>query len=117
VGNYTQSDGELAAHLLLDLPAPPTAIFASNDLSAFGVMDAARSRGLRIPEDISIIGFDDISQCLLAYPQLTTIHQPLEQMGRIAARLLIEQIENPGQPLRHVTLATKLVIRDSCLPR
>jgi len=114
VGNYTRSGAEQPTNQLLDLPAPPTAIFAANDLAAFGTIEAVRARGLRIPEDISIMGFDDIPQCLLTYPQLTTIHQPLEQMGHMAARMLVEQIENPELPPRHITLATKLVIRNSC---
>jgi LacI family transcriptional regulator len=95
----------------------PTAIFASNDLSAFGAMDAVREAGLRIPEDISIVGFDDIPQASVVYPKLTTVRQPLEQMGRVAVKMLLEQIENPGRPPRRVTLATQLVIRDSCAPR
>lgn len=113
-GNFWASGGHKAAQSLLDLPSPPTAIFASNDLSAFGVMEVVRERGLNIPADISVIGFDDIPQAALVYPQLTTVRQPLDQMGRVAARLLVEQIENPEQAPRHVTLATKLIIRDSC---
>jgi LacI family transcriptional regulator len=94
----------------------PTAVFASNDLSAFGAMDAIREAGLRIPEDISVVGFDDIPQASMVYPKLTTIQQPLEQMGRVAVKMLLEQIENPGRPPRRVTLATQLVTRDSCVP-
>ncbi len=116
-GSYSKESGYYSTCALLNSSNPSTAVFASNDLSAFGAMEAARSRGLSIPEDISIIGFDDIPQCLLTYPQLTTIHQPLEQMGHIAARMLVEQIENPELPPRHITLATKLVIRDSCRAR
>jgi LacI family transcriptional regulator len=94
----------------------PTAIFASNDLSAFGAMDAIREAGLRIPDDISIVGFDDIPQASMVYPKLTTVQQPLEQMGRVAVKMLLEQIENPGRPARRVTLGTQLIIRDSCAP-
>jgi LacI family transcriptional regulator len=113
-GDFWQHSGVVAANHLLDLPTRPTAIFASNDLSAFGAMEVVRDRGLEIPKDISLIGFDDIPQASLVYPQLTTVRQPLDQMGRIATRMLVEQIEHPEQPVRHVTLATKLIIRESC---
>jgi len=79
-------------------------------------MDAARECGLRIPDDISIIGFDDIPQAPFVYPKLTTVRQPLEQMGQVAAKILLEQIEDRSRPPQRVTLATQLVIRDSCGP-
>src|SRR5690606_6074330 len=72
--------------------------------------------GLRIPDDISIVGFDDVSQSSFVYPKLTTVRQPLEQMGQIAVKLLLEQIEDQNQPPQRVALATQLVIRDSCAP-
>lgn len=115
-GDYWQVTAyEAITRFLKQCPAP-TAVFASNDLSAFGAMEAIRDRGLRIPEDISIIGFDDIPQSSIVYPKLTTVRQPLEQMGRVAAKLLLEHIENPERPPRRVTLATQLVVRDSCGP-
>ncbi len=113
-GDYLETGGNTAAQKLLDLAQRPTAIFAANDLSAFGAMEAIGARGLRIPEDISLVGFDNISQAGLVYPKLTTVHQPLEQMGQVAVKMLLEQIDNDDQPPRHVTLATQLVIRDSC---
>jgi LacI family transcriptional regulator len=79
-------------------------------------MDAARELGLRIPDDISIIGFDDIPQASLVYPKLTTVRQPLEQMGRVAVKMLLEQIEDRSRPPQRITLTTELVIRDSCAP-
>ena len=79
-------------------------------------MDAAREHGLRIPDDISIIGFDDIPQASLVYPKLTTVRQPLEQMGRVAVKMLLEQIEDRSRPPQRITLTTDLVIRDSCGP-
>jgi LacI family transcriptional regulator len=112
--DFWQSKGYQAAQKLLALSPRPTAIFASNDLSAFGVIEAIREQGLTIPNDISIVGFDDIPQATATHPKLTTVHQPLDQMGRVAARLLLEQIENPDRPPRKVTLATRLVIRESC---
>ena len=117
-GDYQQQTAyETTRRLLQNAEDPPTAIFASNDLSAFGAMDAVRECGFQIPSDISIIGFDDIPQASLLYPKLTTVRQPLEQMGQVAVKLLLERIEDQGLPPQRVVLATQLVIRDSCAPR
>ena len=114
-GNYQQQTSYENTKSLLQSANPlPTAIFASNDLSAFGAMDAIREFGLRIPDDISIIGFDDVPQASLVYPKLTTVRQPLEEMGHVAVKLLLTQIEDLSQPPQRVTLATQLIIRDSC---
>jgi LacI family transcriptional regulator len=115
-GDFWPGGGYAAAQQLLTLSEVPTAIFASNDLSAFGVMEAIRQRGFRIPEDISVVGFDDIPQASIVYPKLTTVRQPLDQMGRVAAKMLLEHIENPERSLRRVTLSTHLIVRDSCQP-
>lgn len=116
-GDYQQQIAyETTKHLLQSANPRPTAIFGSNDLSAFGAMDAARECGLRIPEDISVIGFDDVPQSSVIYPKLTTICQPLEQMGKDAAKLLLAQIENPNHPPQRVELPTQLIVRDSCGP-
>ncbi len=88
-GTFFQPDGYAGASAMLDGIAPPTAIFASNDVMAMGVMDAVRNRGLRIPDDISVVGFDNIPQSALVYPPLTTVQQPLEQMGRVATQMLL----------------------------
>jgi LacI family transcriptional regulator len=101
---------------LCAMGSSPTAIFASNDLSAFGAIEAIRQHGLRIPEDISVVGFDDIPQASLVYPKLTTVRQPLTQIGREAVILLLEYIADPAQGTRQVTLETQLIIRDSCGP-
>jgi LacI family transcriptional regulator len=114
-GDYQQQTGyENTKRLLQSADPPPTAIFASNDLSAFGAMDAAREHGYRIPDDISIIGFDDIPQASFVFPKLTTVRQPLEQMGQVAVKMLLEQIEDQSNTPQRVALATQLVIRDSC---
>jgi LacI family transcriptional regulator len=104
-------EGTLA---MLQLDRPPTAIFASNDLSAFGVMDAARDAGLRIPEHISVIGFDDIPGAMMTNPPLTTVRQPLREMGKQATRLLLQYIENPDLGSERIDLPTELVIRATC---
>jgi LacI family transcriptional regulator len=112
-GDFNQPTGYQVAQVLLDLPEPPTAIFASNDAMAFGVMEAVRDRGLRIPEDISIIGFDNIPQAEHVSPQLTTIEQPLADMGREAARMLLALIQDPKCLYHRVELPTRLVVRAS----
>jgi LacI family transcriptional regulator len=115
-GDFFQLDGFDGANTLLNLPHPPTAILASNDVAAFGAMDAIRTHGLRIPEDISIIGFDDIPQAQYSVPKLTTVRQPLEQMGRTGAQMLLKRILNPDLPVERLEVATELIIRDSCQP-
>jgi LacI family transcriptional regulator len=113
-GDFEQPSGYAGARQLLALPQPPTAIFASNDVSAFGVMEAARDCGLRIPEDISIVGFDDIPQASHVNPTLTTVRQPLEQMGRLATRMLLESIHDRARPTERIELPTELIVRGSC---
>ncbi len=112
-GNFQQPGGFQAAMELMNLPHAPTAIFGSNDVMAFGVMEAARERGKKIPDDISIIGFDDIPQAAQVHPPLTTIRQPLEEMGRRAVRMLLEIIQNPDQAAAKIELPTELVVRES----
>ncbi len=113
-GDFFRPQGFSGANALLDLPQPPTAIFASNDEMAFGAMEAARVRGLRIPDDISVVGFDDIYQASLVHPALTTVRQPMEQMGRNATRMLLDLIADPEKQMGRVTLPTTLVVRESC---
>jgi LacI family transcriptional regulator len=115
-GTYEQTDGYTGALMLLDLPQPPTAIFASNDAMAMGVMDAVRSRGLRVPEDISVVGFDDIPQAALVRPALTTVRQPLEQMGRVATQTLLDMLNDSGKKVGRIELPTQLIVRNSVAP-
>jgi LacI family transcriptional regulator len=112
-GDFFQPRGYECARALLSLPNPPTAIFASNDVSALGVMEAVRDLGLRIPEDVSIVGFDDIPQASQVNPPLTTVRQPLEQMGHKAAQMLLEYIADPDMPTQRVELPTELIVRAS----
>ena len=116
-GTFFQPDGFTGALALLDVPDPPTAIFASNDVMAMGAMDAIRQRGLRIPDDIAVLGFDDIPQAEMVRPALTTIQQPLEKMGRVATQMLLDLLEAPESKIQRIELPTKLIIRDSCCPR
>ncbi len=113
-GNFFQSDGYAAGEALLRLPTPPTAIFASNDVMAFGVMEIVRERGFKIPDDVSIVGFDDIPQAAYVHPSLTTVRQPLEEMGRAAARNLLTLIEDSDYAPQRVELPVELIVRESC---
>jgi LacI family transcriptional regulator len=103
-----------AAAALLDLPDPPTAIFAFNDSIAFGALRAARDRGLRVPEDLSVVGFDDIEPATLVTPALTTVRQPLSEIGRTAVNVLVRLLDRGGAgETPHIELATRLVVRES----
>ncbi|HEY0754389.1 MAG TPA: LacI family DNA-binding transcriptional regulator [Ktedonobacteraceae bacterium] len=113
-GDFLQPQGYECTHQLLNLPVPPTALFVSNDVMAFGAMEAARERGLQLPRDLSIIGFDDIPQAAHMHPALSTVRQPLEEMGRHAASLLLKYIANPLAEVERIELPTKLIIRESC---
>jgi LacI family transcriptional regulator len=112
-GDFYHEGGFIRGGELLDLPDPPTAIFAGSDQQAFGVYEAARQRGLRVPEDLSLVGFDELPVARWVSPPLTTVRQPLAEMGRAAAQMLGELIE--GLPLRstRVELATELIVRES----
>jgi LacI family transcriptional regulator len=114
-GTFFQPDGYAGAGALLDIDNPPTAIFASNDVMAMGAMDAVRSRGLRVPEDVSIVGFDDIPQAASVRPALTTVRQPLEQMGRVATQMLLDLLKNPDKEITRIELPTELIVRGSTL--
>jgi LacI family transcriptional regulator len=115
-GAYQYRPGYEAAARLLSLSNPPTAIFAANDLSAQGVYDAARARELHIPEQLSVVGYDDVPQAAYLHPPLTTVRQPLLEMGSGAAHLLLDLIANPGQPVQPVLYETTLIVRGSCQP-
>jgi LacI family transcriptional regulator len=111
--NFRIDGGHEAAARLLDLPDPPTAIFTFNDSMAIGALRAVSARGLRVPADVSVVGFDDTIEAAIALPALTTVRQPLAELGRTAVSLLLRQIENRRlEPLR-VELETRLVPRDS----
>lgn len=102
---------------LLSLPTPPTAVFATNDLMAVGSIACALSSGLRVPEDISVIGFDDIPLASFLNPRLTTVSQPRSEMGKLAVTMLLERLENPNLPPRRYVLPVNLVERESCARR
>ena len=115
-GSFHHDGGHVAAMELLALPEPPTAIFAGSDEQAFGVAEAARLTGRRIPEDLSVVGFDDLPISRWFSPPLTTIRQPLAEMGRTAVAMLTAMIEEREPHGRQVELATELVVRSSTCP-
>jgi LacI family transcriptional regulator len=115
-GAYTIDTGYKAAVRLLSLDEPPTAIFAFNDNMAVGALQAAREQGVRVPKHLSIVGFDDLEVAALSTPALTTVRQPLEEMGRIASSLLLRLIEEQPLDAGHIELSTRLVVRESTAP-
>jgi LacI family transcriptional regulator len=114
--NFRIADGEEAAGALLDLHDAPTAIFAFNDNMAIGAIRAARARGLRVPDDVSVVGFDDSEQAAIVAPALTTVRQPLAEMGRMAVSLLTRLLDRQSVEALHIELATRLVVRESTAP-
>jgi LacI family transcriptional regulator len=96
------------------LAANPDAIFTASDIMAIGAMRAVSEAGLRIPEDIAFVGFDDLPLATLPKPQLTTVRQPIYQFGFKSVELLIDLIENGIKPARRIILDTELIVRDSC---
>jgi LacI family transcriptional regulator len=112
-GRFSYEHGIAGGAALLDLPQPPTAVFAGSDETALGVIEAARARGLRIPEDLSVVGFDDTPVARLAAPPLTTVRQPLREMGAVAVRTALRLAAGERAYSHHVELATELVVRQS----
>ena len=116
-GNFYQDSGYERTKRLLTLSQRPTAIFAGNNFIAIGVMKALYESGLGIPEDMSVVGFDELPPGLLVRPFLTVATQPAYEMGYRATKLLLERIANSGEPsCQEIVLPTQLVIRQSCRP-
>ncbi len=111
-GDFTEAGGYYCMRDLLS--AKPDAVFAASDIMAIGAIRAAREAGLRIPDDLAVVGFDDLPLATLSEVQLTTIRQPVVQFGAKAVELLLDLIENGIEPPRHIMMDTELVIRDSC---
>jgi LacI family transcriptional regulator len=115
-GNFQHEGGFVRGGELLDLPDRPTAIFAGNDQHALGVYEAARQRALRIPQDLSMVGFDDLPVARWLSPPLTTVRHPLAEMSRAAAQMVGELIEDRPLGSRRVELSTELIARESTGP-
>lgn len=112
-GEFTDASSYEPMRRLLDLAEPPTAVFIGSDVVALGAIDAIHSRGLRIPDDISVIGFDDVSLGKYLRPPLTTVHLPAFDLGRKAGEMVLQIIGGQALPTLQVRLPTELVIRHS----
>jgi LacI family transcriptional regulator len=113
-GDFTQEGGRLAMRTLLELPEPPTAVFVASDTMASGALLASRELGVRVPQDVALVGFDDLPLASLVVPPLTTVRQPLYELGAAAAELLLKRLDRPEAPPEHLLLPTRLVVRQSC---
>ena len=112
-GDYDPEVSLEQARLLLNAPSPPTAVFAANDMSAIATIEVATELGLRVPADLSVVGFDNIPESALCAPPLTTVEQPIRKMGERSIELLLSLIRGERPQATHITLATNLVIRQS----
>jgi LacI family transcriptional regulator len=113
-GDYTTETAVGCAHNLFSLDDPPTAIFAANDMSAMGVYQAAEEAGLRIPDDVSVVGFDNLRESKFLNPSLTTIDQFIPEMGAIATDMVVKLMKGETLESSLCKIQTKIVIRDSC---
>ena len=116
VPRYDYDESRKAAALLLDRDDPPTAVLCYSDLMADAVVDEARERGLRVPQDLSVVGFDDSPRARRMRPALTTVRQDSSEKGRLAVRTLLRRLEADDGPVEHHVLPTELVVRDSTGP-
>ncbi|WP_248930215.1 LacI family DNA-binding transcriptional regulator [Paenibacillus hamazuiensis] len=117
VGEFTVQSGKEAMLRLLELDDRPSAVFACNDLLAIGAIQAARERGLHMPHDLSVIGFDNTVLATIIDPPLTTIGQPIQEIGRQAIDLLVQEIKGEKSLKQRVVLLPELVVRSSCMPK
>jgi LacI family transcriptional regulator len=113
---HTFEAGVAMADDLLALPDPPTAVFAASDSIALGVLASAQRHGLRVPDDLSVVGFDDTSAAVSSAPALTTVRQPVVEMGRVALRTVLQLARGEAVDAHHVQLSTTLVVRESTAP-
>jgi len=115
-GEFHHSDGLTEGRALLSLPEPPTAIFASSDVQALGVYEAARALGVAIPSQLSVVGFDDLKIARWAGPALTTVRVPIAGMAEQAVRLVLSLRQEQNPPSSRLDMATELIVRDSTAP-
>jgi LacI family transcriptional regulator len=112
-GSHRDQAGE-AMHALLDLDEPPTAVVSGNNFMTIGLLRAISERGLKVPDDIALVGFDDFEWADLFAPRLTVIRQPTTELGSRAVELLLSRLEDPSRPVRTERLEATFVHRDSC---
>lgn len=117
-GDFTEVGGASAMRRLLQSPEPPTAVFAANDLSAAGALDALEEAGLAVPDDVSVVGYDNTALAALHHVALTTINQPRGEMGRLAVRMALDRLEGrvSGAAARRAVLTPELVVRRTAAP-
>ncbi len=115
-GNHKIDGGETAMTKLLSLPKPPTAVLTSNDLTAIGALRAISRVGQRVPDDISVVGFDDIELSQFTQPPLTTIRLSRDELGRKACNALYEAVEGTRRKGQEIKVDTRLVLRESTAP-
>lgn len=115
-GNFYVEAGYAEGVRLLSAPERPTGIFAGSDMQAIGVLRAARELGLRVPDDVSVVGYDDLPIAQWTGPALTTVRQPLTEMGAIATRMVLDLAAGRTPLMRRVNLATELIVRESTAP-
>jgi LacI family transcriptional regulator len=112
-GGFSHQGGFDALQRMFEHPDPPSAVFCSNDLSAFGALDGARAMNIRVPDDLWIVGYDDVDMASWTSYSLTTVRQPVDDMVKIAVQLLLERLDNPNKPSTHHRFTSELVIRGS----
>ncbi len=115
-GTWLHRSGYENTKVLLERKKPFTAIFAHNDRIARGAIRALHEAGLQVPEDISVIGYDDIPEAEFSDPPLTTVRQPMAEIGQAATRFLIQMVEDPAIAPKQVLFDTALIVRSSCAP-
>ena len=113
-GDWGAQSGALAAQKLLQMPDPPSAIFAANDLMALGVLNAVRASGLSVPKDLAVVGYDNREIASLVQPALTTVSLPCYDMGTAAASMLYSIIKKDTDALKEVRIKGQLIVRESC---
>jgi LacI family transcriptional regulator len=116
-GDYDAEVSAACTRQLLTSARPPTAIFGANDVSAIAAIEAAAALGVRVPGDLSVVGFDNIPESALCSPPLTTVNQPIRQMGERSIQLLLQLMRGDHVRSTHITLATDLVVRQTTRPR
>jgi DNA-binding LacI/PurR family transcriptional regulator len=115
-GSYTEDGGRQGVTALFSGNRPPSAIFAANDLSAIGTLSALAERGIRVPADVSVVGYDNTALAAVRHIHLTTVDQPRPEMGRTAVALLMERLKEERKEGKHVLMPPSLVVRSSTAP-